>query len=66
MKPIKVIKNFVANDKPYIVGDEITDLTFMQIAKLNELGYIEPLSYEDLTIIKRELEKPNKNKEEKL
>ena len=67
MKPIKVIKNFVANDKAYIVGDEINDLTYTQIAKLNEMGFIEPLSYEDLTIIKRELEKPKKlYKEEKL
>ena len=64
MKQIKVIKNFVANDKPYIKGDVITDLTYAQIVKLNEKGFIEPLTYEDLTIIKRELNK--KNKEEKL
>ena len=63
MKQIKVIKNFVGNGKAYVVGDTITNLTFMQIAKLNELGYIEPLTYEDLAMIKRELEKP-KNKEE--
>ena len=60
MKQIKVIKNFTANDKAYVIGDIITDLTFMQIAKLNEMGFIEPLSYEDLAIIKRELEKPKK------
>ena len=60
MKTIKVIKNFVANDKPYIVGDIITDLSYNQIVKLNENGFIEPLSYEDLTIIKRELEKGKK------
>lgn len=63
MKQIKVIKDFIANDKQYIVGDVITDLTFMQIAKLNELGYIEPLSYEDLVIIKREKDKKNKEEE---
>ena len=66
MKTIKAIKNFVANGKAYIVGDIITDLTFMQIAKLNEMGFIEPLSYEDLAIIKRELDNPKKNKEERL
>ena len=64
MKQIKVIKNFVANDKPYIKGDVLTDLTYAQTVKLNENGFIEPLTYEDLTIIKRELSK--KNKEEKL
>ena len=65
MKQIKVIKNFVANDKPYIKGDVITDLTYAQIVKLNENGFIEPLTYEELTIIKRELERKT-NKEEKL
>ena len=63
MKTIKVIKNFVANNTPYIVGDVIKDLSYEQIVKLNENGFIEPLTYEDLTIIKRELNKP---KEEKL
>jgi hypothetical protein len=64
MKTIKVVKNFIANNKPYIAGDTITDLCYEQIVKLNENGFIEPLSYEDLVIIKRELEK--QNKEEKL
>jgi hypothetical protein len=66
MKTIKVIKNFTANDKPYIIGDIIEDMSYNQIVKLNELGFIEPLKYEDLAIIKRELEKPKKIKEEKL
>ena len=65
MKTIKVIKNFTT-DKPYIVGDVIEDLNYNQIVKLNEHGFIEPLSYEDLAIIKRELEKPKKVKEERL
>lgn len=66
MKTIKVIKNFTANNKPYIVGDIIEDMSYNQIVKLNELGFIEPLSYADLAIIKRELEKPKQIKEEKL
>ena len=66
MKTIKVIKNFTANGKAYIVGDIITDLNYNQIVKLNERGFIEPLSYEDLTIIKRELEKPKKLYKEEL
>ena len=66
MKPIKAKINFVANDKEYIKGDEIKDLTYSQIVKLNEKGFIEPLSYEDLAIIKRELEKPKKLYKEEL
>lgn len=65
MKQIKVIKNFTANSKAYIIGDVITDMSYNQIVKLNELGFIEPLTFEDLAIIKRELEKPkNLYKEE--
>lgn len=66
MKAIKVIKNFTANGQSYIVGDIINDLKYDQIVKLNEKGFIEPLSYEDLAIIKRELDKPKKVKEERL
>ena len=56
--------DFVANNEQYIKGDEIKGLNYNQIVKLNELGFIEPLSFKDLTIIKRELE--NKGKEERL
>lgn len=62
MKKIIARKNFVANKKQYIKGDELKGLNYKQINKLNELGFIEPLKYEDLVMIKRELE--NKNKEE--
>ena len=60
---IKVIaaKNFTANGKYYIEGDEIEGLGFEQIVKLNELGFIQPLDFKDLTLLKREFEK---NKEE--
>ena len=56
MKVIAKI-NFVANEKEYIIGDEINNLTYEQIVKLNEKGFIEPLDYKDLVLIKRELEK---------
>ena len=49
--------NFTANNKAYIIGDEIKDLTYEQIVKLNEKGFIEPLKYEDLVLVKRELDK---------
>lgn len=61
MKQVIAKKNFIANDKNYIKGDIIKDLTIEQIKMLNEKGFIEPLIYEDLVIIEREL---NKNKEE--
>ena len=53
-------KDFTTNIGSYIKGDEITGLNYNQIAKLNELGFIEPLTYRDLVLIKRELEKPKK------
>jgi len=63
---IKIIasKDFSSNYGDFIKGDEIKNLTYMQIVRLNEKGLIEPLDYKDLVLIKRELE--NKNmKEEK-
>ena len=56
-------KNFTTKYEQYVKGDEIKNLTYEQIVKLNELGFIEPLSYKDLVIVKRELE-TNKEKEE--
>ena len=58
--------NFTANDEFYIKGDEIKNVSFEQIVKLNEQGFIEPLDYKDLVLIKRELENKKKVKEEKL
>ena len=57
--------DFIANDTQYIKGDEIEGLNYDQIIKLNEKGFIEPLTYRDLVLIKRELEKPKKKEESK-
>lgn len=57
-------KNFSANGVDYIKGDEIKTTNYEAIVKLNELGFIEPLDYKDLVLIKRELENSNKKKEE--
>ena len=57
---IIVKKDFSSNIGDYIKGDEINGLTYEQIVKLNELGFIEPLSFKDLVLIKRELEKEDK------
>ena len=64
MKKIIAQKDFIANDIEYIKSDELKNLTYNQIVKLNEKGFIEPLEYKDLVLIKRELE--NEVKEEKL
>ena len=60
MKKIIAKIDFTTNDKQYIVGDEINGLNYNQIIKLNEKGFIEPLEYRDLVLIKRELERPKK------
>lgn len=49
--------DFSSNIGNYVKGDEIKNLTYEQIVKLNEKGFIEPLSYKDLVLIKRELER---------
>ena len=49
--------DFSTDRGDYIKGDEIKGLTYNQIVKLNEKGFIEPLSFKDLVLIKRELDK---------
>ena len=58
-------KDFTMNEKSYIEGDELTGLTIQEIAKLNEEGFIQPLTYKDLVLIERELEGKKSKKEEK-
>ena len=57
MKKVIAKIDFTANGKQYVVGDEIEDLTYEQVVKLNEKGFIEPLEYRDLVLIERELNK---------
>lgn len=57
MKKIIAKIDFTTNMGNYIAGDEITGLTYEQIVKLNEQGFIEPLTYKDLVLIERELKK---------
>lgn len=57
MKKVIAKIDFTTNNGQYIVGDEINNLSYKQIVKLNEKGFIEPLTYKDLVLIKRELEK---------
>ena len=55
MEKIIAKKDFVLEGKKYITGDEIELKDINVIRKLNEQGFIEPLSYKDLVIIEREL-----------
>lgn len=52
--------DFTANGKKYIAGDELENLSYEQIVRLNEMGFIEPLEYKDLVLIERELKKEDK------
>lgn len=60
MKKIVAKVDFTSNIGNYIVGDEIKNLSYEQIVTLNEKGFIEPLDYKDLVLIKRELDNPTK------
>ena len=63
MKKIIAKIDFTSNIGNYVAGDEIKGLTYGQIVKLNEQGFIEPLEYKDLVLIKRELDNPKKENE---
>lgn len=52
--------DFSSNLGNYLKGDEVKGLTYEQILVLNEKGFIEPLSFKDLVLLKRELENPKK------
>ena len=64
MKKIIAKKDFTSNLGSYITGEEISNLTIEQIKKLNEQGFIEPLTFKDIILIERELKDKNNNKEE--
>lgn len=64
MKPIKAKMDFSLNGNFYIEGEEIKDLSMNEISRLNEKGFIEPLTYKDLVLMERELSKPKKEVKE--
>ena len=65
IKKVIAAKNFGANGIFYIAGDELKGLSFEQIIKLNEKGFIEPLELRDIILITRENDKEKNIKEEK-
>jgi hypothetical protein len=64
MKKIIAIKDFSANGENYLEGDEIKTRNYEAIVELNKKGFIEPLNYKDLVLIKRELDNKLPKKEE--
>ena len=66
MKPIKCIKDFTYNEKYYFKNDIIapTEDNFEMIKKLNEKGFIEPLTLKELFEIKETINKTKFKKEE--
>ena len=61
MKSVKAIKDFTLNGVEYIQGDNIEVKDIQELVKLNEKGFIEPLSRKDIVLIQRQL---NKKEEE--
>ena len=61
---LKVKQDFSVNGTFYLAGDTIEEKLPLHIVnKLNEKGYIEPLSIKDMMEYDREFNKPKKDKE---
>lgn len=61
MKSVKAIKDFTLDGVDYIQGDNIEVNNIQQIVRLNEKGFIEPLSRKEIVLIQRQI---NKKEEE--
>ena len=63
---IKIIakKDFTRNGEPIFAGDEVKVNSIEELVKLNEKGFIEPLTLKDIVQFKKELENPKKIKKE--
>jgi hypothetical protein len=57
MKSIKAKEDFTLNNIDYFAGEEIELDNISDIIKLNEKGFIEPLTRKDIALIQRELNK---------
>lgn len=57
---IKIIakKDFTRNGEYVFAGDEIKANDINEIVRLNEKGFIEPLTFKDIVQLKKELENP--------
>ena len=64
MKTIKAKHDFSVDGKFYFAGETIEDeIKYETLVKINEKGYIEPLTLKELTQYQRELNKPKKEEE---
>ena len=63
---IKIIakKDFTRKGEPIFAGDEVNVNSVEELVKLNEKGFIEPLTLKDIVQFKKELENPEKIKKE--
>lgn len=57
---IKIIakKDFTRNGEPIFTGDEVKVNSVEELVKLNEKGFIEPLTLKEIVQFKKELENP--------
>ena len=63
---IKIIakKDFTRKGEPIFAGDDVKVNSVEELVKLNEKGFIEPLTLKDIVQFKKELENPEKIKKE--
>lgn len=61
MKVIAKI-NFIFNGIKYLAEEEVRVANIKEVYKLNELGYIKPLKYEDLVLLERQINGENTKK----
>lgn len=63
---IKIIakKDFTRKGEPIFSGDDVKVNSVEELVKLNEKGFIEPLSFKEIVQFKKELENPEKIKKE--
>lgn len=63
MKLIKFKKNCNYKGKEYVIGDVLTNITdFSSVWKLNEKGFIEPITENDFTRLQKASEEEQKCK----
>ena len=64
---MKLIANqtFVLNDEYYFENDEVKVNDFDTIVRLNEKGFIKPLTLKELIELKKDIQSKSMNKEEK-
>jgi hypothetical protein len=57
MKSVKAIKDFTLNGVDYFKGDEVEVKDIKDIVKINEKGFIEPLTRKDIVFLERQFKK---------